>query len=178
MDFGIPIVGSLRTGATSEAESVFLNDAAFRQVIETTPLVSIDLVVQNPSGHVLLGVRNYRPAQGFWFVPGGRVRKGETMDAAFARLTLEELGQAFTRDEADFLGLYEHQYADSVFGPSVSTHYVVLAYWLKVGAGLHHLPKQQHAAYRWNDLDRIACGDDVHPHTKAYVPAVSALSRS
>ena len=56
------------------------------------PLISIDLLVQNEHGEYLLGLRNNRPAQGYWFVPGGRVLKNETLDGAFKRLTFEELG--------------------------------------------------------------------------------------
>jgi len=40
------------------------------EIIEATPLVSIDLVIRNPSNKVLLGKRNNRPAMGYWFVPG------------------------------------------------------------------------------------------------------------
>lgn len=62
----------------------------FAQVIDRTPLVSLDLLVENGQGEFLLGLRTNRPAQGFWFVPGGRVRKGETLAQAFERLTLAD----------------------------------------------------------------------------------------
>jgi colanic acid biosynthesis protein WcaH len=47
-----------------------LDDATFKAIIDSTPLISIDLVVRDSSGRVLLGQRLNRPAQGFWFVPG------------------------------------------------------------------------------------------------------------
>ncbi|MDF5000441.1 NUDIX domain-containing protein, partial [Vibrio parahaemolyticus] len=74
---------------------MFLSKQRFSQVIESTPLVSIDLVIEDESGQVLLGERLNRPAQGFWFVPGGRILKDEKLEDAFARLTLEELGHEF-----------------------------------------------------------------------------------
>jgi colanic acid biosynthesis protein WcaH len=43
----------------------------FKKIVESTPLISIDLVVRNDQGSVLLGKRTNRPAQNFWFVPGG-----------------------------------------------------------------------------------------------------------
>ena len=46
-----------------------LDDKTFLRVIEATPLVSIDLLVRNERGQVLLGKRANRPAQGLWFVP-------------------------------------------------------------------------------------------------------------
>ncbi len=59
----------------------------FKTIIEHAPLISIDLVVENKQGEVLLGRRNNRPAQGYWFVPGGRILKDELMSDAFKRLT-------------------------------------------------------------------------------------------
>ena len=41
----------------------------FKTVVASTPLVSIDLIVRNRQGQVLLGLRTNRPAQGGWFVP-------------------------------------------------------------------------------------------------------------
>jgi colanic acid biosynthesis protein WcaH len=72
---------------------MFLDKETFSTVIESTPLVSIDLVIKNQQGQALLGQRLNRPAKGFWFVPGGRVLKNESLAAAFKRLTLDELGQ-------------------------------------------------------------------------------------
>ena len=54
----------------------------FKTVIKSSPLVSIDLIVRNEQGQVLLGKRTNRPAQGFWFVVGGRVLKDESLEHA------------------------------------------------------------------------------------------------
>lgn len=47
----------------------------FKTVVAVTPPISIDLLVQNEQGKYLLGLRNSRPAQGYWSVPDGRVLK-------------------------------------------------------------------------------------------------------
>lgn len=65
---------------------MWLSDETFKSVIQHTPLISIDLIVRNEQGEVLLGKRVNAPAKGYWFVPGGRVRKNETLDDAFVRL--------------------------------------------------------------------------------------------
>ncbi len=52
-----------------------LNDSLFKTIVANTPLISIDLIIQNSQKKILLGKRINRPAQGYWFVPGGRVRK-------------------------------------------------------------------------------------------------------
>ena len=71
---------------------MFLGQQAFLEVIDRTPLVAIDLVVVDPQQRVLCGKRTNQPARGFWFAPGGRILKGETLDAAFARIATAELG--------------------------------------------------------------------------------------
>ncbi|MGV2950389.1 GDP-mannose mannosyl hydrolase [Acinetobacter sp. AGC35] len=111
---------------------MWLPDETFKSVIQHTPLISIDLIVRNEQGEVLLGKRVNAPAKGYWFVPGGRVRKNETLDDAFVRLVKEELGieSGVTRADAKFLGVFEHFYDDCVFCDDVSTHYIVLAYEL------------------------------------------------
>lgn len=146
----------------------WLSVNTFRTIIDNTPLVSIDLVVTDTKNRVLLGKRDNRPAQGFWFVPGGRIRKNETLDQAFYRLTKEELGVELTRKQAFFLDVYEHLYSDSVFGDDVSTHYVVLAYQLKLQSEQLSLPKTQHHEFRWWDTHEIESSAQVHENSRAY----------
>ncbi|EBV2538175.1 GDP-mannose mannosyl hydrolase, partial [Salmonella enterica] len=52
---------------------MFLRQEDFAAVVRTTPLISLDFIVENGQGEILLGQRLNRPAQGYWFVPGGRV---------------------------------------------------------------------------------------------------------
>src|SRR4051812_4136657 len=107
--------------------SSFLDHDIFRCVVQSAPLVSIDLLVRDRRGRYLLGRRKNRPAQGAWFVPGGRVWKDETLDAAFLRLTQAELGRRVARAAAELAGVYEHLYDDNFAGTDFSTHYIVLA---------------------------------------------------
>jgi len=139
-----------------------------------TPLVSIDLVVQNARGEILLGRRLNRPARDSWFVPGGRVLKNERLDAAFMRLTLEELGVRFGRERARLLGVFEHFYDDTVFGPAAvagGTHYIVICYGLVLDDGglPSILPKEQHSSYRWWNIQEAQADPQVHRHTATYL---------
>ena len=86
----------------------WLDQEIFKIIIDTTPLVSIDLSVCNAQGQILVGKRVNRPAQGFWFVPGGRILKNERLAEAFSRLTEAELGLRLDIKHARYLGLYEH----------------------------------------------------------------------
>ncbi len=146
-----------------------LDTELFRTVVAHTPLISIDLIVRNPQGQVLLGQRVNRPAQGYWFVPGGRVRKDERLAEAFNRLVQEELGLTSCRmQDALFLGPFEHFYTDNFSGDDFSTHYVVLGYQLDIAELPVQLPHEQHHAYRWFSVDELLNSSDVHLHTKQY----------
>ena len=140
----------------------------FQQLVAHAPLVSIDLVLHNRQGQYLLGLRTNRPAQGFWFVPGGRIYKNEPLAQAFARLTQVELGQSFDIAQARLLGAYDHFYSDSVFGDEPSTHYVALGYSLLVPDTLN-LPPDQHSQYQWLTRDQLLAHPMVHANTKAYL---------
>ncbi|WP_333004774.1 GDP-mannose mannosyl hydrolase [Vibrio coralliilyticus] len=153
---------------------MFLSKQRFSQVIESTPLVSIDLVIEDESGQVLLGERINRPAQGFWFVPGGRILKDEKLEDAFARLTFEELGHEFKLSQATLLGPYTHFYDDNVFGNDFTTHYVAIAYKLIVIRSELNLPMGvQHSRYRWYNQDELLTSDKVHLHTKWYFQKIT-----
>ncbi len=143
----------------------------FLTVVRLAPLVSLDLVVSNACGEVLVGLRTNRPAEGFWFVPGGRIQKDERMDAAFRRLTGEELGRPMGLAEASLLGVYEHLYEDNFAGePGASTHYVVIAHRLTLDVELASLPGAQHARWKWMSVEALRADETVHANTRAYFP--------
>jgi len=66
--------------------------AELRGIVRLAPLVAIDLIIRNARDEVLLGLRSNEPAKGFYFVPGGMIRKGERLREAFARVLKDETG--------------------------------------------------------------------------------------
>lgn len=147
---------------------MFLSERDFATVVNATPLISIDLIVENAAGDVLLGQRTNRPAQGYWFVPGGRVQKNETLADAFLRLTEAELGEAIPVEQGQFHGVWQHFYPDSFAGEEITTHYVVLGYRLQLKDDARALPQAQHARYRWQSPQALIASDDVHANSRAY----------
>ena len=142
----------------------------FSTVVENTPLVSIDLIVRNSAGQVLLGKRINKPAQNYWFVPGGRIYKNESLEAALQRTIVDELGcgECKLANSAAFKGVYQHFYQDSFVADSISTHYVVLAYELLVDTNNLNLTQQQHNAYIWMNVEELLSDSYVHQYTKGY----------
>ena len=149
---------------------MWLPDETFKGVIQHTPLISIDLIVRNEQGEVLLGKRVNAPAKGYWFVPGGRVRKNETLDDAFIRLVREELGieSGITRADTKFLGVFEHFYDDCAFGGDIITHYIVLGYEYVIDLGCEILIKDQHLEFKYFNVAELQLEKNVHAMTKLY----------
>jgi len=143
-----------------------LEPEVFSEVVKNTPLISIDLIVKNSDDKILLGKRVNEPARDFWFVPGGRIFKNESLDDAFSRICQSELGVSLRREKTDFYGLYEHFYANNVFSDEFSTHYIVLAYQIHLNSVSQ--VNDQHEAYRWFNMNELLERDDVHQYTKNY----------
>jgi colanic acid biosynthesis protein WcaH len=154
-------------------------DDTFATVVANTPLVSIDLVLRSGDGEVLMGRRRNRPAQGSWFVPGGRIRKDERIAEAFERIGRDELGLTLNLRQARFLGVFEHLYPDSFPDPQTSTHYVVMAFELKDVAGPGTSLRgadDQHAEFRWVRPGGPYDEAGVHPHCRPYLEPVSSVT--
>jgi colanic acid biosynthesis protein WcaH len=154
--------------ATERSGTPLLSREHFLEVVARAPLVSIDLVVRDAAQRVLLGLRRNAPARGWWFVPGGIIRKNETLDIAFGRIARSELGLDIPRDGSRLLGAYQHFYPDNADDrPGFGTHYVVLAHALSVEQPFSP-PVDQHAVYRWLAPAELLETVDVHEHVKTY----------
>ncbi len=144
-----------------------LNDPDFLRIVAGTPLVSIDLILRNAQGEILLGRRTNRPAQGRWFVPGGRIRKDERVPEALRRISQREVGWELR--EAKLLGVFDHLYPDNFAdAPGISTHYVVLGMEACWPDDVAPVADAQHEALHWWKVAELLASPDVHENTKAY----------
>ena len=154
------------------SKSGWLDKSEFCQSVQALPLVSIDLVVTNNSGEMLLGLRRNAPAKQWWFTPGARVRKNETFSQTLLRVMRSELGLLNTlmRIEPQLMGVWDHIYDDSAFSSQVGTHYVNLPHWLNLESSLNQdaLPLDQHSHWRWQSPSMAASAQDVHPYVRVY----------
>ena len=71
---------------------MILSDAEYIKVMESMPVVCIDCLVRNRDGKFLLVKRENEPLKGEFWVPGGRLLKGERLEDAVHRKMREELG--------------------------------------------------------------------------------------
>ena len=96
-----------------------LDDQIFKTVVDSGPLVSIDILIKKDN-KILLGRRVNKPAQGYFFSIGGRINKNEVIDNAVGRIARNELNIEL-KTIPKFIGVFEHFYDDSI-NESVSTH--------------------------------------------------------
>lgn len=155
-----------------------LSKSEFKEVVRNTPLVSIDLIIENKEGDILLGWRSNSPAKGFWFVPGGRIFKDEPLDLAFKRIAETETGCKLAMEDAIFLGVYQHLYPNENFTgeEDFGTHYIVLAYRVKIENFPDKLPQEQHTDYWRASLDEILGDPNIHKNTKNYFNGYPSFS--
>jgi len=145
------------------AENVaWIPDDVWADIVEHVPIPSVDLVVKCDDG-ILLAKRQNEPAKGEWFVPGGRIQKGESLTEAVHRVAEEELGVEVVIDEK--LGAYNHFYETSDVAGSGGKHYVAHGY-VVTPASESIVLDAQHAEARIFSLDELPT---VHEHVEAYL---------
>jgi len=141
--------------------SEWIADEEWETIVRNVPIVSVDLVVETPAG-LVLGKRANEPAKGEWFVPGGRVRKGEKLEAAVHRIAREEL--AVNVDIKSTLGTYGHFYERSEVG--TSKHYVAHGYHVRTGETELKSDSQHRALSVFETRP-----ENIHEYVKQYLAA-------
>ena len=74
-----------------------LADEEYQHIVDTMPILCVDLVLSDRNCKYLLVKRNNDPLKGKWWVPGGRVFKDESLEEAAVRKAREELSLEITK---------------------------------------------------------------------------------
>lgn len=69
-----------------------LPKAEFDQIYAKVPRLTVEVVIRNKQGEILLTKRAIDPCKGQWHLPGGTVRMGESLVKAVERVALHEVG--------------------------------------------------------------------------------------
>lgn len=78
----------------TKPEAKHIPDDAWKSMVRHGITPSMNLVVNDGTGAFLFLMRSNEPMKGRWWVPGGRIKNGETKEAAVRRLAHGELGLA------------------------------------------------------------------------------------
>jgi len=74
---------------SSNEESDFIPSILYNQIMQLMPIVSVEAVIVIEKSLLFLRRKN-QPVLGEWWFPGGRIRKGESLDEALYREVEEE----------------------------------------------------------------------------------------
>ncbi|AKM77841.1 MAG: hypothetical protein UY31_C0059G0001, partial [Candidatus Wolfebacteria bacterium GW2011_GWE1_48_7] len=69
-----------------------LPDEIFYYISETTPLINVDLLIQDEKGRTLLAWRDDQYAGKGWHIPGGIIRFKETFETRIKKVAKSEIG--------------------------------------------------------------------------------------
>ena len=101
------------------------------------PIPTVDAIVIH-KGKFLLLKRNNPPMKGEWWIPGGRIRKGEELEDAVKREVLEETG--LKCDILRQIGVINQIFPEC---HTISIYYLVKSESMDVKLN------QEHSSYKW-----------------------------
>lgn len=145
----------------------WISEEDWETIVDNVPIVSVDLLVRYEDG-LLFGKRTNKPAKGYWFLPGGRVRKNETRREAVERIAKEELGLSVEIVES--LGAFEHIYETSEIDGVDTKHYLANGYVVDVTSGKFQTD-DQHEDLRVFE----SAPDPLHQNIYDYIEASESL---
>ncbi len=147
----------------------FIADKLYHQILENVPIACVDIAIV-AEGAVLLVKRKDPPAKDQWWVPGGRVLKGEMMRETALRKALEEVGMKC------HVGPLIHT-AETIFsdGPAgIAVHSINSCFFLyPAGPGIKPQLDDHHDEYQW--VDHIP--DGLHPYVERCLVAAGLARR-
>jgi colanic acid biosynthesis protein WcaH len=136
----------------------FIPEELYYQILENVPIACVDVAII-AKGSALLVRRKDSPAKDQWWVPGGRVRKGEMMRETAMRKAHEEAGIAC------HVGPIIHT-AETIFpdGPNgIPVHSINSCFFLyPVSPDFTPQLDEHHHAYKW--VNHIPEG--LHPYVE------------
>ncbi len=105
----------------------------YQHIIKVLPILCVDVVIKDARGKYLLIKRANEPRQGQWWVIGGRLLKGETLEEAVVRKVREET--SLNVETLHPIGYYEAVSQENPFGLAPRLHAVSVVFSTVVNDG-------------------------------------------
>jgi len=145
-----------------------LDKKDYLDIIKITTLTSVDLVVVYDN-NILMGYRNNNPARNYWFVPGCRTGKNETLLQGAQRVAKSELNIDIDTRELKLLGVHDHIYDNNFQNDDFGTHYVCVAFMITFEKKPVIFGDDQHDKFAWFPINQIEANNSIHQNTRNYV---------
>ena len=129
-----------------------LRKSFYKEAMEKLPIFCVDIFLLNlKTNKYLVVFRKNRPAQGVFFLPGGRLYKGESFFEAAKRICSKEVG--ITIEPQKNLGISNLIFPDSEWGcPGHTPATTIFATCDIEEEFLSAVDSTQHTIYRWCSL--------------------------
>jgi colanic acid biosynthesis protein WcaH len=88
-------------------------DRLYRKIQKVLPIACVDLLIKYDKG-IILCKRKNSPAKGRFWLPGGRILKGESLEQAVKRKLKEETG--LRAKSIKFIGTYTNYFKRGFYG--------------------------------------------------------------
>lgn len=124
---------AVHPAATRIQGGAMIPTGQYTQIIEVLPILCVDVVITNPCGEYLLIKRANQPRKGQWWVIGGRLLKGETLEQAVVRKVWEET--SLKVESVQPIGYYEAVSQENPFGLATPLHAVSVVFSALVDDG-------------------------------------------
>jgi colanic acid biosynthesis protein WcaH len=98
----------------------------YKKIVEVLPILCVDVIIKNGEGEYLLIKRANEPLKGQWWVIGGRVLKGESLEQAAKRKVKEEVGLEI--DNVQSMGYYEDSLETNPFCSAIPLHSISIVF--------------------------------------------------
>jgi len=102
----------------------------YKQIMDLMPILCVDAVIKNTNGQYLLVKRKNKPLKGEWWLVGGRVNKGETIEDAISRKVMEELSLDINKSIP--IGYYEDFYKENYFDLDSGAHMISIIFMINI----------------------------------------------
>jgi colanic acid biosynthesis protein WcaH len=142
-------------------------DDLYREILRSMPIACVDVVIPSVAG-VLLVKRKNEPAKGQWWIPGGRVWKGEPLATCAERHAKEEVGL-----DAKFQRILHVEETIFDTGPwNVAVHSINVCILLSMMENQSPVIDGDHSSWRWlRQYNEIS----LHPYVTRCLEAAGPL---
>ncbi|MFA7285058.1 MAG: DegT/DnrJ/EryC1/StrS family aminotransferase [Candidatus Absconditabacterales bacterium] len=152
---------------------MFIPEELYRQIVENAVISTVDLLFLNSKNQLFLCYRNNEPLKDIYYIPGGRINKGEPMIQAACRKAKDEVGLDIDPTKLQFLGVYDDLLDNSTY-PGVSSHYIPVTYVYRLSQQEEQhigISDDQHSGHKFFDSE----DNSLHPMVKKRIEDMKHL---
>jgi len=99
----------------------------YKKILAEMPIATVDLLVETSGGFLVVKRKN-QPAKDGWWIPGGRIKKWESVEQAAVRKAKEEM--SIDAKVVRFIGVYDLRFPEGPFGIK-NLHNIDFAFLMK-----------------------------------------------